>query len=433
MSNSVSSAVCTPIAAAMCSWITRSRGRPLTLAGLRRLVLLGAVAGAVGGAAVAAPAQATGAQTGENALACAFDTLVFDADFPGGRLDACTARTDGSYELRFDPEDRPINASPWYAFRVSTTRPREILVHLTYGHHGHRYWPKLSADGERWQRAAIGAVSVAKDKAAASLRLYVSEKPLWVAGQELIDNEDYRLWAEALAVAGVFELSRLGRSAQGRDIIKLEHAADSRRYIALSGRQHPPEVSGALALMHFVERLAEGDELARRFRRHFGIVVIPNMNPDGVALGYWRHNTGGVDLNRDWGPFTQPETVVVRDELARFGEGSDEKLFLFLDFHSTRQDVLYTQLADQLTRPRNFTGRWIARLQDALSAPFPGYPVTVKPGHYPHVPTSKTYMHANFAIPAITFELGDETDREFLRRYARTAAQQMMLELLSVL
>ena len=301
------------------------------------------------------PGQATGAQTGENTLACAFDTLVFDADFPGGRLDACTARADGSYELRFDPEDRPINASPWYAFRVSTTRPREILVHLTYGHHGHRYWPKLSADGERWQRAASGAVSVAKDKAAASLRLYVSEKPLWVAGQELIDNEDYRLWAEALAAAGVFELSRLGRSAQGRDIIKLEHAADSRRYIALSGRQHPPEVSGALALMHFVERLAEDDELARRFRRHFGIVAIPNMNPDGVALGYWRHNTGGVDLNRDWGPFTQPETVLVRDEFARFGEGSDEKLFLFLDFHSTRQDVLYTQLADKPTRPRNFT------------------------------------------------------------------------------
>ena len=343
----------------MCSWITRSPGRPLTLAGLRRLVLLGAVGGAVAGAPVAAPAQVPGAQTGEDTLACAFDTLVFDADFPGGHLDACTARADGSYELRFDPEDRPINASPWYAFRISTTRPREILVHLTYGH---RYWPKLSADGERWQRAAIGAVSVAKDKAAASLRLYVGEKPLWVAGQELIDNEDYRLWAEALA--GVFELSRLGRSAQGRDIIKLEHAADSRRYIALSGRQHPPEVSGALALMHFTERLAEDDELARRFRRHFGIVVIPNMNPDGVALGYWRHNTGGVDLNRDWGPFTQP--------------------------------------------------------------------VTVKPGHYPHVPTSKTYMHANFGIPAITFELGDETDREFVRRYARTAAQQMMLELLSV-
>ena len=59
--------------------------------------------------------------------------------------------------------------------------------------------------------------------------------------------------------------------------------------------------------------------------------------------------------------------------------------------------------------------------------------MTVKPGHYPHVPTSKTYMHANFGIPAITFELGDETDREFVRRYARTAAQQMMLELLSVL
>ena len=413
----------------MSSWITRSTGRPGAPARLRWLVCLGFVFTAAG----AAPGVHAA-----DAAPCTFDTIVFDADFPGGRLDACKARADGSYELRFDPENKPINASPWYAFRISTTRPREILVHLTYGHHGHRYWPKLSADGERWQRAAIGTVSIDDggingDKAVASLRLHLTEAPLWVAGQELIDNEDYRRWAEAFAAANTFELSRLGKSAQGRDILKLEHASDSRRYIALTGRQHPPEITGALALKHFVERLAQRDELARRFRRHFGILVIPNMNPDGVALGNWRHNTGGVDLNRDWGPFTQPETVLVRDEFARFGQPKGEKLFLFLDFHSTRYDVLYTQPADRPTRPKHFTRRWIKRLQDALSEPFPGYPVTEKPGHYPDMATSKTYMHATFGVPAITFELGDETDRAFLRRYARTAAEQMMLELLSVL
>ena len=31
------------------------------------------------------------------------------------------------------------------------------------------------------------------------------------------------------------------------------------------------------------------------------------MNPDGVDLGHWRHNANGVDLNRDWSYYNQPE------------------------------------------------------------------------------------------------------------------------------
>ena len=67
--------------------------------------------------------------------------------------------------------------------------------------------------------------------------------------------------------------------------------------------------------------------------------MIPNMNPDGVEHGFWRHNMGGIDLNRDWGPFTQPETVLVRDQLDRFVQTGSPQLSLFLDFHSTDRDV----------------------------------------------------------------------------------------------
>ncbi len=364
---------------------------------------------------------------------CMFADVSFDADFAGGSLNSCARREDGSYELRFAPENTPINHSPWYAFRVSSSKDHEIVVHLSYTHHRHRYWPKLSADGERWQRASIGAVAVDESSGTASLRLSLVGKPIWVAGQELFDNEDYFLWAKDMEAQGVFASSILGKSAQGRDILKLEYDAGTGRFIALTGRQHPPEVTGALALEQFVDRLGEDDKLATVFREHFGVLVVPNMNPDGVALGYWRHSTGGIDLNRDWGPFTQPETALLRDEFSRFREGSSESLALFLDFHSTRYDVLYTQLRDMPTRPANFTWSWIARLQRALSEPYPGYPVTVKPGHNPDRPTSKAYMHATFGVPAITFELGDETDREFLRGYARIAAEQMMIELLGTL
>ena len=38
------------------------------------------------------------------------------------------------------------------------------------------------------------------------------------------------------------------------------------------------------------------------------VIVYPLMNPDGVDEGHWRHNTGGIDLNRDWAHYNQPET-----------------------------------------------------------------------------------------------------------------------------
>ena len=37
----------------------------------------------------------------------------------------------------------------------------------------------------------------------------------------------------------------------------------------------------------------------------FRVLAFPLMNPDGVDLGHWRHNAGGIDLNRDWSTTTR--------------------------------------------------------------------------------------------------------------------------------
>jgi hypothetical protein len=50
------------------------------------------------------------------------------------------------------------------------------------------------------------------------------------------------------------------------------------------------------------------DDQAAGFPRKAPHRAGANANPDGVDKGHWRLNDGGVDLNRDWGPFTQPET-----------------------------------------------------------------------------------------------------------------------------
>jgi cytosolic carboxypeptidase protein 6 len=113
------------------------------------------------------------------------------------------------------------------------------------------------------------------------------------------------------------------------------------RHVLVISRQHPPEVTGTIALVAFVEEITGNSPLAHEFRRHFRTHIVPIMNPDGVDLGHWRHNTRGVDLNRDWIDFLQPETRMVRVAFLRETSRPGAAVWFATDFHSTQRDVTY--------------------------------------------------------------------------------------------
>jgi predicted deacylase len=165
-------------------------------------------------------------------------------------------------------------------------------------------------------------------------------------------------------------------------------------------------------------------ELARNFRQEFKVLLVPLLNPDGLDLGHWRHNMGGVDLNRDWGTFAQPETRAVRDAILAFKEQGP--VLLHLDFHSTFNDVFYTQ-TDEPQSPDPFTKPWL----DGISRRFPDYEVKRSPSEPMRLTTSTSWAYKTLGIPAITYELGDNTDRARLQAIAAGAAQEMMTLLLA--
>lgn len=361
---------------------------------------------------------------------CDFGGLVFDLSFSGARLNSCKQTDNREYSLSTSPENSPINHSPWYAFRIYSERRQNIDVYLHYNEHEHRYHPKVSSDGESWARLDDRDLEVLFDGKAIKLELEVGPEPIWISGQEILDNDFYQEWTENLGALPFLKSRVLGQSLRGRDISLIESAESREKYIVLVGRQHPPEVTGAIAMKFFIDRLTQSDQLAVRFREDYGVVMVPNLNPDGVELGNWRHNAGGVDLNRDWGPFEQPETQLMFNELSRFSQANGPSVDLFLDFHSTNRDVFYTQDEDTL-RMSGFTDAWLANLQSSIQQDHPDYQVGIQPGHNPDLPVSKTYMNETFGIPAITFELGDETERAFIQEFAETAAEEMMTLLLS--
>ncbi|GMG87670.1 M14 family metallopeptidase [Biformimicrobium ophioploci] len=357
---------------------------------------------------------------------CASGAVKLSRDFEAGRFNQCKVQPGFQFELKLVPENRPINPSPWYAFRVDSELDTAIRVNLNYTDGFHRYLPKFSSDKINWQPLSDSQIEVAEDGRSATLRLDVRKGSQWVAAQPILDNANYDRWMSGLLQGAIAAQSeQAGESLEGRAINAIT-AGSAEAYaprILLLGRQHPPEITGALAMRAFVERVFEGDALSRSFLEQFRVVVIPNMNPDGVANGNWRHNSGGTDLNRDWGPFEQQETrQVIRYLESRFG---DAPVWGMLDFHSTKKNVLYTQ-ADGQTIFSDFTRLWAERM-NASPAPIK---FEREATHKNNLATTKTYFFKRYQVPSITFELDDVAPPADIVPTARIAAETYMSLLL---
>lgn len=349
------------------------------------------------------------------------EQVRFDTRFPRARLTECEALGDGKFGLVVRPENLPVNNSPWFAFQVSCEVERKVTLRLRVQGGNLRYRPKVSVDGVTWVTLTEEAYQQDEAREECVLKLEVGPRALWVAAQELVSTQEMLDWAGALERLPFVQGTTFGRSVGGQRLCRLDIGdVEAERAVVIIGRQHPPETTGSLALMRFVEEIAGDSDLARSFRGQFHCVVMPLLNPDGVDAGNWRHNLGRVDLNRDWKDFAQPETRAVRDQIVALGKA--KKLRLMLDFHSTFKDVFYTQSDEAVSSPAGFTRLWL----EALETRLPMYEAKREASPVP-TPTTSTYWgHHTFGIPAITYEIGDNTDRALLKTVAATAAQEMM-------
>ena len=359
---------------------------------------------------------------------CASDSFSVDARFDGGDLDKCRFTTDDAVELTFHPEDHKVSdAYSWFAFRVSGEENDTLDVTLKFPRAYARFWPKLSTDGHHWDRAAEDAVLVSENGKNMQITLTVGETGTWVAAQELITQAYYDEWFAELAAHEQLEIGEIGGSVEGRPLL-LVKTANKPEAVLLLGRQHPAEVPGALAMRQFVDIVLGDSELATRFRERFALLIIPLMNPDGVSGGHSRHNSGRVDLNRDWGPFTQPETQSV----ARLLAGMDTlgiQPRLMLDFHATKMTptmVFYTQVPEDNTDPPLFATTWLSRVGERIT----DYEFKHDPRKPSGQDNTKNYFFSRYGIPAITYEIGDEADRDKVHELTPVFAEEMMRTML---
>ena len=353
-------------------------------------------------------------------------------NFEGARLNGIVLVNDTIITTLITPENTPVNTSPWYAFKLWAEKEQEIVLTLTYPEGvNHRYYPKTSTDGVNFNKIDSSSFSLntrivdgKTESPSASMKLTVGPDTLWISAQEIITTSHDKLWTEELSKKPFITNSKAGESREGRpiNVLKIGESDDQAMIVVIS-RQHPPEVTGYLAMKAFVETISSDSKDAIAFRKKYNTYVFPLVNPDGVDNGHWRHNMGGIDLNRDWEDFNQPETALIRDFFKNKVEDSGGKIYFFVDFHSTWQDIYYTIDPEQKGNMPGLVPTLIAE----TGKEFENYEPNIKPspGTGKRI-TSTSYFFYIHGAESLTYEIGDNTPREFVRKKGEITAKKLM-------
>lgn len=212
-----------------------------------------------------------------------------------------------------------------------------------------------------------------------------------------------------------------GHSVQGRSLLAYVFG-EGGTTILFTGAIHGNEISSSYLMSNWINELEAN---ARRLPAGRRIVVIPEVNPDGVAAGT-RNNANNVDLNRnynvsDWvsditdtygnpiphgggvQPMSEPETKALAAYTSRL------RPRLTMSFHSIGGLVIANQAGNSstlasryasITGYRNATGQSSQTFEYAISG------------------TYDDWIAERLGLPSVLVELGSHTYSQFPRNKA---------------
>lgn len=345
-------------------------------------------------------------------------------EFDGARLNGFELLNDSTALVIINPENESINNSPYYAFETWSDTTKVFYYQFKYPKgYKHRYLPKLQIDNH-W--SVIDTLNIFKEDGKTTIKLEISDKPIMVSAQEIQNTDHVKKWYTNLLNQNSNSLAyeSYGTSPLNRDMPVLSLSNGDRKgkdIVVLFTRQHPPEITGYYAFQYFLETILNRSELSTEFLSKYHVLAFPILNPDGVDLGHWRHNSGGVDLNRDWSKYNQPEIKQTVDFITNTLEENNANLVLGLDFHSTWYDIYYTNDKRKGTSFPTFIEHWF----DSLEANIPDYIVNEASSNSDK-PVSKGWMLYGHNAVGITYEIGDSTSKDRIQTISRTSAKEMM-------
>jgi predicted deacylase len=192
------------------------------------------------------------------------------------------------------------------------------------------------------------------------------------------------------------------------DLISVGRESGDAAKIWIIGRQHPGETQPSWWMDGFLRRLLDPlDAQSRRLLDQVRFHIVPNMNPDGSRLGFYRTNINGHNLNASWDRATMKDTPAVRSVLDKMElVGID----LCLDIHGDEEiPFAFIASVDRLLPLASNTTRTLDLFEGLLGREDPNFlrqPFLDRP----HIKTSPQsfcapHLMQRFNIPAVTLEL----------------------------
>lgn len=139
------------------------------------------------------------------------------------------------------------------------------------------------------------------------------------------------------------KIERLCLSVQQRnvDMITITSPANlmkgKKRVAFFTARVHPGETPSSYVCQGIIDFLISNHPIAEVLREHIVFMIVPMLNPDGVALGNYRCSLMGFDLNRFWqepSPWAHPSILATKQILLKMNDDSNVDLDFYIDLHA---------------------------------------------------------------------------------------------------
>lgn len=270
--------------------------------------------------------------------------IQLHTDFEGGSLGGWTQLSANllSLQVRLDTN---ADFARWYSFRVMGGVGKTLTFHITNAGSvsAADAWafnqPVVSYDsGGTWSRientSYVGGVF--------SFTHHFLSEGAWIALQPVYNFSRWETLAGGLGNHPMVDsLVVITQSIEGRPIhlVKITDPSvpDSQKEaVWATARQHPAEVAGSFMAEGLLLWLLGNDPEAAELRRRAVFYMVPFLNPDGVALGNYRVNSVGANLNREWtnrNPATAPSVAATAQAMEDF-VASGRSIRFFVDFHA---------------------------------------------------------------------------------------------------
>ncbi|TKJ41561.1 hypothetical protein CEE37_03070 [candidate division LCP-89 bacterium B3_LCP] len=270
--------------------------------------------------------------------------VTFSTNFESGAAADLKVRQDGSIEFSIPP-DPGGDQYLWFYFQVISKKKephRFILKNATGAHQTGKRWnitkPIFSADGEKWVRAqkvqyarqvSISDMSIAK---VFRFQSPIIAETLYVAYSYPYTNTDLRDYLGTICIDQSVEITKFGSTEEERPIPLLQIDSPREKKIWIIGREHPGETPLSFVCEGMIQALLDSPA-GWKLRQSYGFSIVPILNVDGVENGYYYHNTGGVNLARDWEEFSSQEVQSLHSAMLHDIENG--RLKLIVNLHSS--------------------------------------------------------------------------------------------------